>query len=62
MLDGWRAAGDTHLLVFDLGLDFVVDHQEPFAAYAATFRDALAGVAEPIWSDGAYTLYAWTAD
>lgn len=63
VLERWRSAGDTHLLVFDLGLDFVLDNGGTFQAYDATFRDALAAVAVPVWTDGqAYTLYAWAPE
>ena len=56
----WRAAGDTHLLVFDQGLAFVLAYDPRFQSYDVQFATAVERWMTPIWTDGAaYTLYAW---
>ncbi len=60
-LAAWRAAGDTHLLVFERGLDFVLEYDSRFRPYDALFAAAVERLMTPVWhSDPAgYTLYTW---
>jgi hypothetical protein len=57
--EGWKAAGDDYLLVFNLGYDFHV--QDSRFPENADFPETLEQWMSPIWSDeaGVYTLYGW---
>jgi hypothetical protein len=55
----WKAEGDTHILLFDLGYDF--NAKDARFPENASFLTELKRHMQAIWSDGVggYTLYTW---